>query len=282
MAFSVAYLEMPITHICSLRCDGCSAYSNYGVKESVSLENALLWLKLWSQRITPQYFRILGGEPFIHPHLPEIFLAARRAWPDTAIQVVTNGLNLDRHKIMPHLLAQRNTTLHISIHSDEPAYMERLKEGVAIINDWAAKYGVATYSSDNVKFWNRFYLGIGREMRPFEDGDPVASWKACHSQHCLNLVHNRLWKCPQIGNLPLIADRFDLHANPKWQKYLSYQGIGLDADDTTLHQWLEATKGPESICDMCPKVLDHYKKDVYNTTYDMPGVERVERSICPA
>src|SRR5580692_11515145 len=90
MVLKIPYLEMPITYICSLHCDGCSAYSNYNIKRTVPLAEAWQSLKERSKRIEPGQFRILGGEPFLHPNLPEIILSVRQYWPAAHIQVCTN------------------------------------------------------------------------------------------------------------------------------------------------------------------------------------------------
>jgi molybdenum cofactor biosynthesis enzyme MoaA len=101
MVMPIPYLERPITHICSLHCDGCSAYSNHNLKLTVLLAEARQWLKEWSVRIVPAHFRILGDEPFLHPNLPENIFSARQYWSATQIQVCTNGMNIDCHPTVP-------------------------------------------------------------------------------------------------------------------------------------------------------------------------------------
>ena len=273
---TLTYLEMPITHICSLHCDGCSAYSNYNIKRTVPLDEARAWMRAWSARLTPGEVRVLGGEPFLHPHLPEIILAARQFWPTSHIQLCTNGLNLDRHPMVAPIMALPNMSIHLSIHSTDEAYQARLQKGLNTLARWMGEYGLKVQAGNNTVFWNRFYKGIGKSMQPFE-GQPLQSWKVCHSKRCCNLLENRLWKCPQIGNLHLVADRFELHKNPAWAKYLAYPGIGLEATDEDLAAWLRARNGPESICDMCPTTLDHYEKDIYNINYTLPNITRVAK-----
>lgn len=274
--FQIPYLEMPITHICSLHCDGCSAYANYNIKKTVSLETATSWFETWSKRIAPNRFRVLGGEPFIHPDLPALVLTIRNFWPEAHIQVCTNGLNLDRHPEMGALLAEENMSLWLSVHSREPNYVAKINKACETLESWTSQYGTKIGAGDNVQNWNRFYHGVGRDMEPFTEQDPVGSWKACHSKHCLNLVEGRLWKCPQIGNLPLVADRFGLGEKESWKPYLAYEGLGPEVDDATLGKWLAVTRGVEDVCAMCPVHLENYEKDVYNLNYDLPGVERVD------
>jgi len=269
------YLEMPITHICSLHCDGCSAYSNYNIKKTVPLAEARAWMRAWSARLTPGEFRVLGGEPFLHPNLPEILLSARQFFPNSHIQLCTNGLNLDRHPLAGQIMGLPNMSIHLSIHATDDAYTLRLKKGMDTLLGWMGEYGAQVQTGDNAKFWNRFYQGIGKSMRPFA-GRPLKSWKACHSTRCCNLLENRLWKCPQIGNLHLVAERFELDKNPAWDKYLAYPGIGLESTDDELAAWLRARAGLESICDMCPTTLGHYEKDIYNVDYGL-DVERVAK-----
>ena len=162
MVMPIPYLEMPITHLCSLHCDGCSAYSNYNLKRTVPLTEARQWLKQWSVRIAPAHFRILGGEPLLHPNLPEILLSARQFWPATHIQVCTNGLNLDRHPTLPFLLALPNMSLSLSVHSRDEAYLAKINVAIATINCWVADFGVTAQLGDNIAKWNRFYKGIGK------------------------------------------------------------------------------------------------------------------------
>jgi len=139
--FQIPYLEMPITHICSLHCDGCSAYANYNIKKTVSLETATSWFETWSKRFAPNRFRVLGGEPFIHPDLPALVLTIRNFWPEAHIQVCTNGLNLDRHPEMGALLAEENMSLWLSVHSREPNYVAKINKACETLESWTSQYG---------------------------------------------------------------------------------------------------------------------------------------------
>ncbi len=272
--YDVEYLEFPITHLCSLHCDGCSAYANYALSNMVTLEQAEVWLTSWGRRVKPKFFRILGGEPFLNPMLPQIVILARAIFPQADIQVCTNGLNFDRHPEMPFLLRTLNVGLFLSVHSQDKKYLPKVRAAIDQMQAWHTNEGIRIGFGDNIHNWNRFYKGIGEDMLPFTDADPKASWEVCHSKHCVNLVDGRLWKCPQIGNLHIVGEKFGLGSKPEWAPYLAYKGLGLEATDKELVSFF--TKSTEAVCGMCPSRLDNYRKDIQNVRFKMPGIERLE------
>jgi MoaA/NifB/PqqE/SkfB family radical SAM enzyme len=138
---TIPYLEVPITHVCNLRCDGCGYYSNYKIKTMVSADEIRETVSAWSRRIKPRMVKILGGEPLVNRQLPEIFLSLRQLLPESHIQTITNGLQLDKCPILPHLLSAPNTSLSVSIHSNDDAYLAKLQESMNVINGWVVKFG---------------------------------------------------------------------------------------------------------------------------------------------
>ena len=125
---TIPYLEIPITHVCNLHCDGCCYYANYNIKAVVSAEELRTSVAAWAKRIQPRMVKILGGEPLAHRQLPEIFLSLRQLLPNSHIQVITNGLQLEKCPLLPYLLTSPNTSLSLSLHSNEPAYLAKLHE----------------------------------------------------------------------------------------------------------------------------------------------------------
>src|SRR5271165_2179968 len=182
----------------------------------VSADEVRQTVSAWSKRIKPRMVKILGGEPLVNRELPEIFLSLRQLLPDSHIQVITNGLKLDKCPLLPHLLTAPNTSLSLSIHSSDDAYIAKLKQSIDIINGWVAKFGIRAISSDNRRGWVRHHTGLGPFMKPFADGDFRASWRTCPARECVVLFETRLWKCPQTASLHLAAEKFALHAIDAW------------------------------------------------------------------
>ena len=268
--FAIPYLETLITKACNLHCDGCQNYTNYGLKGMADFDQLSADLAAWGQRIRPQVYRILGGEPLMHPQLADFIRAAAAIWPEARRIVVTNGLLTERNGHIIPALVETGTSVHVTIHSNDPKYLERLRPGIAALKQWAGQ-GVQIGIGDSRQFI-RTYRGIGRSMLPFNH-DPVKAWDICTARNCLNIVDGRLWKCPTISMLGDVLEKFNLTTSPDWARFLEYDGLGLDAPDTQLEEFLQ--RGPEAICGICPDNRPTYQKDVFNMNFDR-NAERLE------
>lgn len=265
MMLEVPYLEMLITRRCSLHCDGCAVYSNYTFKNHTDFEESGESLRLWSKRIYPKTFRILGGEPTLHAQLPEYVELAYKLWPNTQRWVVTNGTHLYRHPDLPKILSSTNTKVLLSIHSDDKKYLRDLRENINLLRSWRTKNEFYFVGEDYRRF-SRYYQGVGKGMRPFNDNNPEESYNGCGAKMCKNIGVGRLWKCPQIMLLRSTLERFNLLDHPAWQPYINYTGIGFDCTDKELVDLF--TLRPEAICRMCPAKHDAYRKDISNIKFD--------------
>jgi hypothetical protein len=106
----IAWLE--VTDICDLRCEGCYRQTLSGHKPLDAVKEEILFFKRWRN---PDNVSIAGGEPLLHPDLPEIvsFVAEQGIKPI----VLTNAANLT-----PALLRDLKAaglagfTIHIDSH----------------------------------------------------------------------------------------------------------------------------------------------------------------------
>lgn len=108
---------------CNLRCQGCYA-AEYVREEDLSLETMNKIVKE-AKEIGSSFFTILGGEPFIYPHLFE-FLERHR---DCYFQVYTNGTLLDDNA-MKKLVKLGNVALMFSLEGLKKETDERRAVGV--------------------------------------------------------------------------------------------------------------------------------------------------------
>lgn len=242
-------LEIHVAHSCNLVCESCSHYSNQGHKGLLSLADAERWMSLWSARLRPKTFSLLGGEPSIHPELAEFVSLSRRHWPDSHLRLVSNGFFLHRHPQLP-LVLQRdpNACLYISVHHDAPEYRSKLQPIMALVRGWVRDYGIRVQANPSFNRWTRRYHGIGSEMEPYEDQQPRQSWEHCPARYCPQLFEEKIWKCAPLAYLKMQDAKYGL--SDRWQPYLQYQPLAPQCSDEQVLQFFNREEEPA--CGMCP------------------------------
>lgn len=113
------FLYLSIINSCNLRCQGCwvDVEASREMIDLTTLSNMITDAK---QRAGNSFFGILGGEPFMHPQLLDIFAAH----PDCYFQVFTNGQFITE-KVATELRRLGNVTPLISIEGREIVSDER-------------------------------------------------------------------------------------------------------------------------------------------------------------
>ena len=242
-------LEIHVAHTCNLSCESCSHYSNHGHAGILSPQAADHWMSQWSNRVKPGIFSLLGGEPTVNQRLAEFIPLSRKHWPDTNLQLVTNGFFLHRHPELPKVLqADPNVRLSLSIHHDSAAYRAKLIPILALLVKWKRDYGIRVDLRPSFKTWTRRYHGYGSSMEPFEDEQPRKSWEYCHARYCKQLFQGKLWKCPPLAYLDLQNAKYPLSS--RWAPYLNYTPLAPDCSDEELDAFIDLEDEP--YCGMCP------------------------------
>ncbi len=245
---SVSFIELHVAHACNLTCESCSHYSNHAHKGILDPAQAESWMRAWSRRITLTELNLLGGEPTMNPRLSEFVPLARKYWPTAHIRIITNGFFLHRHPALPSTLeADGNASLALSVHHNDPAYIERLRPVFDLLAVWQRDHGTIVETRQSDQGWTRRYLGFGAEMLPFEDGRSRQSWEVCTARYCKQLHDGKLWKCPPLAYLSLQKAKYDL--SPKWDPYLQYTPLDPTCTDRELDDFLQ--REDEQACSMC-------------------------------
>ena len=220
-------LEFHVAFGCNLTCESCAHYSNHthsGVIAPAELERQIA---LWNRKIVPKSFRLLGGEPTLNRDLLDLIRIARQGWPaagGTQLELITNGLRLERFPGLPALLEETDCRLVISVHHDGPDYARAVEPVRTLVEGWQAAHTIRVDWRTSFKRWTRRYHGYGSAMKPFADGDQRASWTNCPAKDCVQLFEGKLWKCPALAYLPMQHAKYRL--GDEWQPYLRYQALG--------------------------------------------------------
>jgi MoaA/NifB/PqqE/SkfB family radical SAM enzyme len=116
--FFPPFLYVSIVNSCNLRCQGC--WVDVAAKQSRIEVDAMDRLIREAKAMGNSFFGILGGEPFMHGEILEIF----KRHPDCYFQVFTNG-HFITEEVARELRAVGNVTPLISIEGNEIVSDER-------------------------------------------------------------------------------------------------------------------------------------------------------------
>lgn len=243
-------LEYHVTHSCNLSCQQCSHYSNFRLGGMATVEQARQEYALWADRIRPQLFALLGGEPALNPELTAHVRLAREAWPDSELMLVSNAFFLDRHPDLPGALVDVNCCLDISKHGNTPEYARQFEQNFAVVKDWQARYPrLIVNLRQSHKGWMRQYRVIDGKPLPYES-EPAAAYGVCMQKTCTQLYRGLLWKCPALAYYGMFEKKLRLEEFPEWQLFRDYQACSPDADDETVRRFFAEREIPQ--CRLCP------------------------------
>ncbi|MDP2341967.1 MAG: radical SAM protein [Deltaproteobacteria bacterium] len=106
-------LEAHVVDHCNLKCAECCSLSPLLPPWFADPKDLAADLDAAAAVLAPGLFKIVGGEPTLHPELVELVRVARRSKIARAVSVTTNGLLLDR---LPDALWQAVDALTISLY----------------------------------------------------------------------------------------------------------------------------------------------------------------------
>jgi hypothetical protein len=243
-------LELHVTHACNLSCRQCTHYSNHRHRGMLAPDEADGQMGLWSGRLRPTFFSLLGGEPTLNSALCQIVRIAHGHWPCSRLQLVTNGFLLGRHPELPAVLEETGCQLEISVHHQSREYQELLEPVRQLIDTWQQQYCLRINWRASSARWTRTYQGDGATMRPYHDGRPRQSWENCRARWCPQIHEGKLWKCPQLAYLQMQLEKVGIRDDLDWQSYLDYRPLDPACTDAELREFV--SREDEHYCAMCP------------------------------
>ena len=251
--------EINITYNCNLKCEYCSHLSKY-MTGYVPLEEIEKQYAIWSSKIQPETFRILGGEPCMHPDLASVIQLTRQYWRHSNLRMTTNGLLL--HRCSPTVftaLKSNGMSIILSQHKEhwEGKEKEAWTSGIELLSTHGISYVIIPCWS---YWWKTYRLDLvnGKSrILPFFSNS-VNAWEHCCVKHggCLTILDNLLYRCSQIA---LFTRGYKIGLlGEEWKFLLNYNPLYPDASHEQVDQWLlDNTTKSDSACCMCPEVYEH-------------------------
>ncbi len=244
-------LEYHIAHGCNLSCQQCSHYSNFHLAGKLpTVEKTDAEYSLWSHRLRPKRFALLGGEPLLNPSILQHLQLARQHWSDSELMLVTNGLFLHRFPELPHVLIETDCRLEVSQHGTHADYVERFREVKQLVWRWREQHPkVRINIRQSHRGWMRQYNIVDRKPMPF-DSDPDAAYRVCMQRTCTQLAGGCLAKCPALAYWTQLETKACLESIPEWQLFRDYRTCPPTASDDELRSFIETKSIPQ--CALCP------------------------------
>lgn len=208
MIISSMQVDFPIIDSCNLGCKSCSHFSPLAdrakpIPTSV-LKKSLVLLKDSCGDIVSTIF-IMGGEPMLHPDLPEIVRMTNDLFPRVERFVVSNMLMYRdiKEELVP-VLVETGTILGVSCYGN----VNRRMIAEAEEDRKSRRLMVSVFGSMPANFWSY----------PKSDGPvyPEDGFYKCPMKTCVTLRGNRLYKCSPVAYLqyPRVKFGIDVKASP--------------------------------------------------------------------
>lgn len=178
------YFETELSETCNLNCRGCCDFCNllsgkrfYDFEQYISDLGRLKAL-FWGVA----EIRLMGGEPLLNPRLPEYVQAAREAFPDADLRIVSNGLLIPGlSKETLRCIREADCSFDISNY---PPTRKKKKEIVRTLTAAGISY--------DFSFPMDFFF---RNLRVSPADSPAPAFENCIFSHCHMLGNGRLAPC---------------------------------------------------------------------------------------
>jgi hypothetical protein len=177
-------LESHVVDHCNLTCAECCSLSPLLPRWQIEPADLARDLARAAQVLAPRVFKLVGGEPLLHPDIVELVRIARTSGIAPTVSITTNGLLLPR---MPDALWDAVDALTISLYP-RPALEP---ETIALVEERAARFGVAL----NWKRQDEFVV-MTRDEPTTDASETVAIYDACWiRERCHMLRDGRFYTC---------------------------------------------------------------------------------------
>lgn len=222
--------EFNIVDHCNLSCKCCDHFSPIADKhfaDIIQFEKDIARLA----DLNPEIFRIdlLGGEPTLHPNLPEFFRISRYYFPIADIKVVSNGLFVFNSASLLNELKKYDISLFITTYPIKIDYDYLDKK----INEFSLRY---CRSSLIFRPEDKSSIKLSVHHPSKLDGSaPLQNYLSCwHFNECIHLKDGKLYTCPIIPtsisfnsffnqNLRITpADYVDIHKVKTFEKFPNF------------------------------------------------------------
>lgn len=232
-------LEINLIDNCNLKCVGCTHFSSIYKAESI-LQYMQFVGELKQIRKIGKFVRIrlLGGEPLMVPELGQYITIARELFPETDIEIVTNGLLIPRlTKELLEMMRMCRISMVITPYKPTMQLKDQIRETLDSHEIWW------NFDGDMITEFSRQFT-----LENSHNGYEAS--KKCISSGCLFLRNGKIYKCPIAGLANDFMNFYHLQTVPE-------TGISIYDDIQKVYKEIKkCAKTPTAICNYCSEEVE--------------------------
>ena len=230
------YLQIRVVNHCNLNCRYCGSCCNS--KEDQAYVDICKFTS-YVKRIKELFpsiktIKVLGGEPLLHPDLIEIIRLLRGSYPQSYMEIATNGillLNMSMDNIK--CVSELNVTFHITEYETV----------TPIIGDIKKKL-----DENNVKYYvsntKKFFINKRKTL----DSDIYKAWNICQCRDCLDFSDGYIYRCSAAWGMKKLNKQFETkYELNRGEDYVSI----FDQTKHEIDDFIEKAKKPGHLCGYC-------------------------------
>ena len=229
---TLPYVEMHVVDHCNLNCRGCSHFSPTFPKEFPNLNKRLEDVVLLKEKLSGiMMFRVLGGEPFLHPELADFLRKVRGLLPNTDLRIASNGLLVPSisDEIL-EVIAQNRIIVDITEYRPTRQMIDKITNRLI---DKNIRYSLSGYDAKQ-KFNKPLSVSVDSKYEHF-----------CLSYDCVNIYEGKIAMCARL--------MFVNQINQKFGTNFPTDGIMSLKDCPSRENLLQALQTDVPLCRHCIK-----------------------------
>lgn len=269
----IPMMSVIINNLCNMTCSHCAGLACFNFTGQQVWKDSKEYYERWSEILDIDEICFAGGETYLNPELPLWVEEFNRLWPDTVLEITTNGTRLQqRLEFSREFLKREKNTLTVSVHEQED--WERIKFDLELtLEPW--DYYTEEEEMIPLQQWRsivyrdpKTHRNIAKLLRVTEmhppyykevkdgtiylemGGDREKSHDACPWQHVYTFQEGLLYKCTLTTNYSeaVKQGRFE----PEADKLLSQYQPGNPFDDIeTIRSFIGSLDKSIPQCTLC-------------------------------
>lgn len=229
------YIELHIADSCNLNCKSCTHFANISKKNNFIdariLGNSLHRL---NELFTLERIRLLGGEPLLHPDIINVLKATRQFLPCSSIELVTNGLLLNKmSKEFFETCNENGIKIIVSVYP----VLKNKEEIEKILSSFKINY----------EFFPMVFT-FTANLNPNGTSDKKEIFKNCKHNYCRTLKNDNIYICP----ICTYIDKYNEYFNKNIPT-----GKGINIFAYSAKQIFKYLKEPEETCKYCTNITEY-------------------------